>query len=53
MSQEILNYLYDEAVDLAFRHFEDPTDEHIDWIRERLILNWSWGLGFAGAVTVH
>lgn len=53
MNQEIRNDLHDEAVDLAFRHFEDPTDEHIECIRARLEYNYWSGLGNEGAVTVH
>lgn len=45
--------LRDEAADLAMDAFDDPSDDHIDCIYLRLVNNRAWGLGYAGAVTVH
>ncbi len=45
--------LRDEAEDLARRAFTEPSDEHVECIHARLALNNLWGLGDAGAVTVH
>lgn len=53
MSEEIADALFDRAVDLAYKTFDDPTDDHIETVYHRLVLNHQWGVGEAGAVTVH
>lgn len=54
MTEEIAQELFDQAVDLAYRAFDDQTtDDHIEWAYQRLVVNWQWGLGHDGAVTVH
>ncbi|ROT45028.1 hypothetical protein [Pusillimonas sp. NJUB218] len=53
MSQDIRAELIDEAFDLAYEAFEAPTDEHIEWVFERLLFNRAIGVGMAGAVTLH
>lgn len=53
MADEIASQLFDEAVDLAYQAFDDPSDDHIQTVFARLALNHDWGLGSAGAVTVH
>jgi len=53
MSEEICDALFDRAVDLAYKWFGDPTDDHIEAVYHRLVLNHQWGAGDAGAVTVH
>lgn len=45
--------LMERALDLACRYFENPTDEHIDWVANRLGWNLLRGESEAGAVTVH
>jgi len=45
--------LLNEAFDLAYEAFEAPTDEHIEWVFERLLFNSAVGVGMAGAVTIH
>gem|GEM_PF-3512282 len=45
--------LVTRAEDLAYQAFEDPTNEHIEWIYMRLVLNHLGGSGTDGAVTAH
>ncbi|TKR55344.1 hypothetical protein D7I39_11015 [Allopusillimonas ginsengisoli] len=45
--------LFDEAADLAYQTFEDPTDGHIECVYVRLMLNHIGGGWHEGAVTVH
>lgn len=45
--------LRDEATDLAHQRFKNPSEGHIDCVYLRLVKNQEWGLGYAGAVTVH
>lgn len=45
--------LMERALDLACRYFENPTDDHIDWVANRLGWNLIRGESEAGAVTVH
>ena len=45
--------LMERALDLACQRFENPTDEHIDWVANRLGWNLIRGESEAGAVTVH
>lgn len=53
MNEETSVYLLDLATDLAYTHFDDPSEEHIKTIFGRLTINHEWGLGDTGAVTVH
>ena len=53
MSEETCNALFDRATDLAYRTFDDVTDDHVETVYHRLLLNHQWGAGEAGAVTVH
>lgn len=45
--------LMERALDLACRHFEDPTDDHIEAVFNRLAWNALRGESEAGVVTVH
>lgn len=45
--------LMERALDLACRYFENPTDDHIDWVANRLGWNLLRGETEAGAVTIH
>lgn len=45
--------LMERALDLACRAFENPTDDHIDGVFNRLAWNALRGESEAGAVTVH
>ena len=45
--------LHDEAVELAFGFFANPTDDHIATIHARLEFNRMCGLGSEGALTIH
>lgn len=45
--------LMERALDLACRYFENPTDDHIEWIFNRLGWNALRGEADAGAVTIH
>ncbi|MGB3290963.1 MAG: hypothetical protein WBA83_16950 [Burkholderiaceae bacterium] len=53
MSEEICNALFERAADLAYDSFDDVTDDHIEAVYHRLMLNHQWGVGEAGVVTVH
>jgi len=53
MDEYICDGLFERAVNLAYRSFVDPTDDHIEAIYHRLVLNHQWGAGDAGAVTMH
>lgn len=53
MYENQIDALVEEAVALAACAFENPTDGHIDCIFERLAINFVWGLGPDGAVTIH
>lgn len=50
VNDDTCEMFFDEAVSLAYQHFDEPTDDHIVCVFERLI--WNWG-GSDGAVTVH
>lgn len=45
--------LYQEAIDLAYMTFSDPSDEHIEAVHQRLLFNQRAGLKAQGAVTLH
>ena len=45
--------LMERALDLACRHFEDPTDDHIDGVFNRLAWNLLRGESDLGATTIH
>ena len=45
--------LMERALDLACQSFENPTDDHVDWVFIRLGWNLLRGESDAGAVTVH
>lgn len=45
--------LMERALDLACRYFENPTDDHIDGVFNRLAWNLIRGESEAGAVTIH
>lgn len=45
--------LMERALDLACRCFENPTDDHIDWVFNRLAWNALRGETENGAVTIH
>lgn len=45
--------LMERALDLACRYFENPTDDHIDWVANRLGWNALRGSGDEGATTIH
>ena len=53
MSEETYDALFSEAAELAYQSFDDVTDDHIECVYYRLVSNHQWGLGYAGAVTVH
>lgn len=53
MNENTRAELLNEAFDLAYEAFEAPTDEHIEWVFERLLFNHAVGVGMAGAVTLH
>lgn len=54
LSEHTLTGLFDQALDLAYERFgEGTTDDHVEAVCDRLVLNWQWGLDAAGAVTVH
>lgn len=53
MSEETADALFARATDLAYQHFPDATDDHIEHVYLRLIVNHQWGAGEAGAVTAH
>lgn len=54
MDEHIAEALFERAVDLAYDTFgEQSTEDHAEWIYQRLVINWRWGLGVAGVVTVH
>ncbi|AQS50531.1 hypothetical protein PAEH1_01370 [Paenalcaligenes hominis] len=45
--------LMERALDLACRAFENPTDDHIDWVANRLGWNFLRGECDQSAVTMH
>lgn len=54
MDEQVADALFERATDLAYQHFgQDTTDDHIEAVYHRLVLNHQWGAGDAGAVTVH
>lgn len=54
MTDEVADALYERATDLAYAAFgQDTSDDHIDTVYERVVVNWLWGAGVDGAVTVH
>lgn len=53
-TESTLADLFDKAVDLTYLRFgPGATDDHVEAVCDRLVLNWQWGLDAAGAVTVH
>lgn len=53
MDEEYMRILRCEAEDLAIMAFDDPSEEHIQVVFCRLLMNREWGLGNEGVVTVH
>jgi len=53
MSEETCDALFARAADLAYAYFGDATDDHIECVYARLVMNHAIGAGEAGAVTVH
>lgn len=54
MDEQIADALFERATDLAYAAFgQDTSDDHIDAVYERVVVNWLWGAGVDGAVTVH
>ena len=53
MNEDTRAELLNEAFALAYEAFEAPTDEHIEWVFERLLFNWRVGAGGTGAITLH
>ena len=54
MTDEVADALYERAAALAYNAFgQDTSDDHIDTVYERVVVNWLWGAGVDGAVTVH
>lgn len=53
MSEETCDALFEAAADLAYQSFGDVTDDHIEAVYHRLLINHQWGAGEVGAVTVH
>lgn len=53
MFQDLLSEIKEEAVMLALAAFDDPSGDHIDCIYQRLLVNYAYGQGADGAVTVH
>ena len=46
--------LFDTAADLTYTAFgPDASDHHIEWAFQRLVMQWRWGAGAQGVVTVH
>lgn len=45
--------LMERALDLACRYFENPTDDHIDGVFNRLAWNLIRGESEQSAVTIH
>lgn len=45
--------LMERALDLACRCFENPTDDHIDWVANRLGWNLIRGEPDLSATTIH
>lgn len=45
--------LMERALDLACRYFENPTDDHIDGVFNRLAWNLLRGESDLGATTIH
>ena len=54
MDEQVADALFERATDLAYNAFgQDTSDDHIDVVYERVVVNWLWGAGVDGAVTVH
>ena len=53
MSEELCDWLFERAANLAYKAFDDVTDDHVEAVYHRLVLNHQWGAADAGAVTVH
>ena len=54
MDEQVADALFERATDLAYNAFgQDTSDDHIDAVYERVVVNWLWGAGVDGAVTVH
>lgn len=54
MTDEVADALYERATDLAYQRFgQDTSDDHIEWAFQRLVMQWRWGAGAQGVVTVH
>lgn len=51
--QEALVKIYDDAIELAHLSFTNPSDELIEGVYERLLVNYAYGQGVDGAATVH
>ncbi len=45
--------IFDEAADLAYQTFDQPSDGHIECVFMRLLINHVRGEGTAGAITLH
>ena len=53
MYEDLLEEVKEEALMLALAAFEDPSDDHIEGVYQRLLVNYAYGQGADGAVTVH
>lgn len=54
MDEQVADALYERATDLAYAAFgQDTSDDHIEWAFQRLVMQWRWGAGAQGVVTVH
>ena len=53
MYEDLLEEVKQEALMLALTAFDDPSEDHIDCIYQRLLVNYAHGQGTDGAVTVH
>lgn len=53
MNERTKQIIRDQAFDLACEAFDEPYEEVVDAIYERLVWNWVRGLDAVGAVTVH
>lgn len=53
MPTETIKKLYELATDLAIMHFDNPTNDHIETIFDRLLINQGYGMGSYGSVTIH
>lgn len=53
MDEDIYEALFEDAHRLAYRRFNEPTDDHVLGVFERLVWNLRRGLGETGATTLH